>query len=184
MTIIDLIRHGEPDTSIHDDCARPLTLLGRQQAQQLARQLHDTPYTAIYSSPLLRAVETITPLASAHCLTVIRDHRLVERKMPNWFATEAEFSGSVAHQWEDLRYCRGGGESIQAAQSRYLAFMQELPANAWVAAGAHGTAMSSVVEAATPGAGFRFWKQLRDAEGLRVTMHSGAITQLAAFRSK
>lgn len=104
--------------------------------------------------------------------------------MPNWFATEAEFSAYVAHQWEDLRYCRSGGESIQTAQSRYLTFMQELPENAWVAVGAHGTAMSSVVEAATPGAGFRFWRNLRYAEGLRVTMHNGAITQLTAFPSK
>ncbi|MFD1464611.1 histidine phosphatase family protein [Lapidilactobacillus mulanensis] len=52
MTIIDLIRHGEPDTSVHDDQQRPLTPVGRAQAQRMVELLRKESYTAIYSSPL------------------------------------------------------------------------------------------------------------------------------------
>ena len=52
MTVIDLIRHAEPDVTVHDDMLRPLTQTGRQQAQRLASKLHNVPYTCLlYTSP-------------------------------------------------------------------------------------------------------------------------------------
>lgn len=181
MATIDLIRHGQPDTTIHDDFKRPLTAHGREQAQQLVKQLHSTPYTAIYSSPLLRALETVTPLAADHQLPIIQDERLVERKMPSWISDKAEFSDYVQHQWGDLGFANGEGESIRGAQYRYLDFMCSLPKDAWVAVGAHGTAMSSIIEAGIPGSGFSFWKELRYGDITRVTMQNGIIVELASW---
>jgi broad specificity phosphatase PhoE len=71
---IFLIRHGdatpEPDSFIADHYDRqPLNALGRQQAVALARHLKDMDFAALYSSPLLRCVETIQPLTEAKGMT-------------------------------------------------------------------------------------------------------------------
>ncbi|WP_125703327.1 histidine phosphatase family protein [Lacticaseibacillus daqingensis] len=181
MATIDLIRHGQPDTTIHDDFKRPLAAHGREQAQQLVKQLHSTPYTAIYSSPLLRALETVTPLAADHQLPIIQDERLVERKMPSWISDKAEFSDYVLHQWRDLGFANGEGESIRGVQYRYLDFMRSLPEDAWVAVGAHGTAMSSIIEAGIPGSGYAFWGQMHFGDITRVTMHDGGLVEFSSW---
>ena len=63
MTTLYLARHGESDWNAanrfqgHSD--RPLTELGRRQAEALAGKLEShAALTAIYSSPLARAYET------------------------------------------------------------------------------------------------------------------------------
>ncbi len=40
MATIDLVRHAEPDITIHDDFLRPLTSAGQRQTQQLVDSLH------------------------------------------------------------------------------------------------------------------------------------------------
>ncbi|EPD00022.1 hypothetical protein Lpp125_10721, partial [Lacticaseibacillus paracasei subsp. paracasei Lpp125] len=59
MATIDLVRHAEPDITIHDDFLRPLTSAGQRQTQQLVDSLHQYPYTAFFSShsnvPLIRS---------------------------------------------------------------------------------------------------------------------------------
>jgi broad specificity phosphatase PhoE len=66
-TTILLARHGETDWNAvgrwqgHTD--RSLTELGRRQAAELAERLADVELDAVYSSDLLRAVETAEPVA-------------------------------------------------------------------------------------------------------------------------
>jgi len=69
MLKIYLARHGQDEDNFekilngHRD--RPLTELGREQAQQLARHITDNNlnFVKIYSSPLLRAYETASGVA-------------------------------------------------------------------------------------------------------------------------
>jgi probable phosphoglycerate mutase len=64
-----IVRHGDaiPDedeiipSGVYDDL--PLSRIGREQSQALARRLQDTQFDAIYSSPLLRCQQTAAPLA-------------------------------------------------------------------------------------------------------------------------
>ena len=66
-TTILLARHGETDWNAvgrwqgHTD--RALTDLGRRQAAELAERLANVEIDAIYSSDLLRAIETAAPVA-------------------------------------------------------------------------------------------------------------------------
>ncbi|WP_225047330.1 histidine phosphatase family protein [Lacticaseibacillus kribbianus] len=172
MAQIDFIRHGEPDVREHDDLRRPLTARGRAQAEALAQTLTATPYTAVYSSPLRRAVQTVQPLAARLGLVVQLDSRLVERRMPGW---QADFAGYAAHQWADWDFTALGGESLRQTQARYRAFAADLPADAVVAVGAHGTAMGTVLEAAWPGHGAAFWQALPFAARLRVTFRGDRL---------
>ena len=60
-----------------DDKSRPLTEKGRAQAAGLVGAIEMTP-VALYSSPYVRCIETLEPLAAAHGLEVIVDDRLAE----------------------------------------------------------------------------------------------------------
>ncbi len=70
-----LIRHAEPEASaqgrVHGWHDVLLSAQGRLQAANIAARLADAPLTAVYSSPLKRALETAIPIASAHRLDVV-----------------------------------------------------------------------------------------------------------------
>jgi probable phosphomutase (TIGR03848 family) len=70
MTYLLLIRHAENDMMSTRLAGRlpgvHLNDQGRQQTADLAEFLKDLPISAVYSSPLERAVETATPLAEVH----------------------------------------------------------------------------------------------------------------------
>ena len=67
-----LVRHAEPERveGLGAPADPPLTHVGRRQAAALASWLAGEPIDHVVSSPLRRAVETATPLASALGLEV------------------------------------------------------------------------------------------------------------------
>lgn len=175
MTQIDFIRHGEPDLHIQNDRLRPLTLKGQQQAEKIAEKLKDQPYTLLYSSPLLRARQTMIPLARNKRLSLLTTPLLVERKMPGWLEN---FSQYVEEQWSDFSYAKKDGESLKEVQNRYLTFIKTLPEEGIIAVGSHGTAMSTLVEAFYPQQGYKYFQSLNFGDLLRLTTKKGEILQL------
>jgi 8-oxo-dGTP diphosphatase len=75
--VILLVRHGRAGkrgSAGADDSLRPLDEKGRRQAAALAATLTERPLERIISSPFVRCVETIEPLARAAGLTIeLRD---------------------------------------------------------------------------------------------------------------
>jgi broad specificity phosphatase PhoE len=81
-TVVHLMRHGEvhnptgvlygrlPDFHLSD--------LGREMAELVGAHLSDHDVTVVVASPLDRAQETATPIASAHDLAIITDKRVIE----------------------------------------------------------------------------------------------------------
>jgi probable phosphomutase (TIGR03848 family) len=88
MTTILLIRHAQADFPPHTLAGRPsgvhLSDEGRRQADKLALHLAQTPITAVYSSPLERAIETAQPIARQHRLDVNPAEALTELNYGNW----------------------------------------------------------------------------------------------------
>lgn len=82
MPILLLIRHGDNDVFKTRLAGRMpgvhLNADGLRQAQNLALSLSTAPISAIYSSPLERAVETAAPLAAAHQLELYVHPGLIE----------------------------------------------------------------------------------------------------------
>lgn len=179
MTVIDFIRHGEPNTRIHDNLLRPLTVRGQQQAHTIATNLASIPYTAIYASPAVCATETVLPLAKAIGKTVIQDNRLIERHMPAWIA---DSPGYVGQQRTDLTHAQTGGESIRQVQARSRTFIQSLPSDGIIAVGTHGTTMSGVVEMIWPGHGASFFATLQFTDVIRVQLQAGEPVRLTVPR--
>ena len=77
MPIVHLIRHakakGRDQWDGGDDAERPLKKSGRRQALQLAEQFADPAPGLIISSPAVRCIETITPLAERFSCSVTVD---------------------------------------------------------------------------------------------------------------
>lgn len=76
-----LVRHakaGSRSTWEGDDRERPLSAKGWKQAEALADALAARAPSALLSSPYLRCVQTLEPLAERCDLAVVRDDRLAE----------------------------------------------------------------------------------------------------------
>jgi phosphohistidine phosphatase SixA len=81
MNPIYLVRHakaGDRGEWRDDDRLRPLSKAGRRQAEGLARAFHDLPVARIVSSPHVRCVETVRPLAHARGLPIVESESLSE----------------------------------------------------------------------------------------------------------
>lgn len=162
MTRIVAIRHGETawnvDTRIQGHHDIPLNGTGRWQAQRTASALIDEGISAIYSSDLLRALETAQALGRALSMPVVTDTRLRERAFGVFEAhTFAEIEvrwPAEARRWAQREpdFAPDGGESLRQVQDRCVAAVQALAAahaGQTIALVAHGGVMDCLYRAAT-----------------------------------
>lgn len=88
MTTILLARHGETDWNREGRwqgwADPPLNAVGRRQAAELAEQLRDTPFDAVYTSDLKRAHQTAEIVAAPHGVPVVVDRALREIDIGSW----------------------------------------------------------------------------------------------------
>lgn len=127
-TLILLIRHGQSQGNAEQrfggHTATPLSELGHKQAEATARALAGEDVTAIYTSDLLRAVETAAPLARATGLPVTQSDAFRERSvghMEGLTFTEAaelypaEYAALLRRDFEHVLH---GGESYRQLLDR------------------------------------------------------------------
>lgn len=101
---------------MHDERLRPLTEKGRRDAKMIAEALQGIRFGYMYSSPYIRAVETIMPLAEelGIGIEIVDDFR--ERRIAaEWIE---DYDGFMKRQWADFTYKLPGGESLIEVQQR------------------------------------------------------------------
>jgi 2,3-bisphosphoglycerate-dependent phosphoglycerate mutase len=163
LTIL-LVRHAEsmaPGTSGFDEYTRPLTAKGIRDAQQLADTLTSTCIDAAYSSPYLRARQTIEPIARVHGLTIetiddLRERMLSPADLPDWKA-------HLKRSWEDFDYAPPGGESSREAQARAVRVFDDIAsrrAAGIVILASHGNLTALALNAFTPKVDYAFWESM------------------------
>jgi len=113
MPLLLLIRHGENDYIKTGKMAGRIPGIhlnerGREQAEALAKALAEVPIKAIYSSPLERAVETATPIATAHRLEVQVEAGLLESDVGKW----------QGRPWKSIRLMKAW-KIVQHSPSRF-----------------------------------------------------------------
>ena len=82
MTLL-LIRHasaGDRDDWVGDDLPRPLDARGRDQASRLPELLSDYEIARVLSSPAVRCVQTVEPLARSRGLDIEVHEELSEEQ--------------------------------------------------------------------------------------------------------
>jgi len=126
---IFLVRHGETEWNrirrFQGRTDIPLNGEGRNQARALAMALKDEPLAAIYSSPLIRALETARLVKIFHPSTpLFQEEGLIEMDLGefdgmearHWFEQYSDFRTAWLKNPGSLRM--PGGESLEEVQSR------------------------------------------------------------------
>lgn len=138
MALFYFVRHGVSGWNAESRlCGRtdvPLAEEGRRQAALLGERLRGLSATALYTSPLRRAVETAEIIARAVGLAPMVDERLVELDYGAWEGkTFAEIMAQEADAFRAWDADPGnvaprGGESGGQALQRVAPFLEELAA--------------------------------------------------------
>ena len=136
-TRIFLVRHGETQwNQTHRFQGRmdiPLNQEGKNQARALALTLKDEPFIAIYSSPLIRAIETARLIKKFHPSTpLIKEEGLTEMDLGEFDGMEAAYwSAHYQDFFETWRSTPGclrmpGGENLQEVQIRAIDTLERI----------------------------------------------------------
>ncbi len=137
VTKIILVRHGQSLGNAtgqflgHTDI--DLSELGYKQAECTAEHLSSEHIDVIYSSDLMRALNTALPHAKIRDLSVITDPAFREVFVGDWegmFTTDIkekypyEYEQSWKHEFGTFTF--PGGESTQGAATRFLARLEQV----------------------------------------------------------
>jgi probable phosphoglycerate mutase len=149
-TFVLLIRHGENEyVATHKLAGRTagvhLNDRGRAQADALVGYLAGQPIAAVYSSPLVRCVETATPLAHALDLPVIEENTFLEVDYGAWQGADLRELAKL-DEWRKVQHTPStfrfpNGESLREVQHRAVTGLESVRnqhRNQAVAIFAHG----------------------------------------------
>jgi len=149
-TYLFLIRHGENEWTERGALAGrtpsvPLNEKGKEQANQVAERLKVQPITAVYSSPLLRCLESAQPLAAALNLSITVEPGVLEVDYGDWRGGELK-ELSKRPEWKLVQIFPGGfrfpgGETLREVQNRVITTLERIRtehAGEVVAVYAHG----------------------------------------------
>ncbi len=135
MPLLLLIRHGENDyvktgklpgqvPGIH------LDERGQKQAAALGEALKDVPITAIYSSPLERALETAAPIANARKLQIVTEPELKDTDVGSWQGKSLKVLRHTKVwslvQSAPSRFRFPDGESFVESQARFVRVIERM----------------------------------------------------------
>jgi broad specificity phosphatase PhoE len=136
------VRHGESEANLQQVISNygspfGLTDRGKQQVQQLAERLMDLEITTMYSSPVLRAMDTADILYQVLGLPYRVTEALREYHCGVLEGKSDEASWNLHRQFFEDWTLRGahlskpeGGESFVDIQKRFVPFIEALQANA------------------------------------------------------
>ena len=196
-TRLVLVRHGEPDESMHGRCYGsldvPLSAAGLRRAAGVGEALRTHELDAVYSSPLQRAFDTARAVASAHGLEPVPREALREL---DFGELEGMSHDEIASDYPELyRFWMDdpsavrfpGGEALSDLRARVLpevAGIRERHEGQAVAVVAHGGVVRVVLAEALelPGSAFFRLDQPYGAvsvidwiEGVPVVRVAGAV---------
>jgi broad specificity phosphatase PhoE len=166
--VIVFARHGETAANrerLALGRADPsLTPRGVEQADALAGRLAALGVATVFTSPLLRARETATPIAAAAGAEVVVDGRLIELDYGEW--DEMSFGDlppeDLARWRNDPTFAPPGGESLRAVGLRVAGFCTEKLDGPTVVAVSHVSPIKAAVSWAL-GAGEQLgWRMFLD----------------------
>ena len=158
QTIIYLVRHGQSESNILSTFTGQLDArlseTGVLQAQRVKDYFNGVKIDAIYSSDLIRAVNTIKPLANERNLPVITDKNFREIDGGKWqgvvFDEIAEKYKADMQVWiSDLKNARcTGGESVVELGERVCKALKnvcEQNANKTIIIATHATPVRAIL---------------------------------------
>lgn len=162
MTHVYFVRHAQPNYNNHDDYARELTEKGLADSKLVTAFLAEKSIDPVFSSPYIRAVDTIRDFTDTyhHEITIIDDFR--ERKVDScWIEDFQDFS---KRQWENFDYKLTDGETLRECQRRNIAALNDIlrqHKDKNIVIGSHGTALSTIINYYQPSFSFADFEKIK-----------------------
>ena len=175
MPTIYLVRHAHAEWSQDDN--RPLSVPGLLDAERVAAILGELPIAGIFSSPSLRARQTVMPLAACAALPIHEISDLREREIGQW--TAGDFDDAVRMTFEDPSFAHPGEETNLSTQERGVAAIRrvitEHPHGKLILA-THGTLLRLILQHFDQTVDFSYWQSLTapDIHRLEIFSDGGA----------
>lgn len=146
MTFIYLVRHAESTGAQPDG---PLTEKGHDQARELSVRLAELKPNAAFSSPYVRAIDTIRPYCDAIGMKIEAKPDLRERKLkPHdiWLSNE-DYIFHTRRSFVDRDHVLPDGESLNATANRAKGALQEIAhlGHTSTIVASHGNFMASLL---------------------------------------
>ena len=175
MKTIYLIRRAQSTGQQPDG---DLTELGKQQAQDMAARLRDLHLDGAFSSPYLRALDTIRPYCDRVGLDIQTDPDLAERRLKP-FDLWLPFDELMHHLrlfFENWDYKMKGGESLNDTKGRALRGLGKIAQSDFERpiVAAHGNLIAAVLGAIDPDFGFEQWRAMKDPHLYRLSFAGNA----------
>lgn len=138
--MIYLLRHCKASSQEFD---AHLTEDGKREAKKLVRLLKTLDIEMIYSSPMIRAIETVEPFAAEETIEVnladdLQERVLSENPLDDW-------KDVLQKSFLDFDFKIGDAESSYAAQNRILDFIDQLNKNKNYLLVSHGNLISLLI---------------------------------------
>lgn len=162
-----------------DDHTRPLSLRGREQARQLAPGLLAARPSRLFSSPYLRARQTIEPAASLLGLPV--EEREDLREWDSGLAVQDNWQAHYRHSWEHAALRHPGGESHVELQRRAVHALRVItagPRDALTVVASHGTWIARALHGLGVSVDADFWLSMPMPAVFDLVLEDGALRAL------
>ncbi len=154
MLKVLLVRHAEPvlpGTPGFDEFSRPLTESGARDALLLVNGFQHLKLDAVYSSPMLRSMQTVQGFAQVRGLEVTPVHKFVEHMLSlepisNWREV-------LEQSWKDFDFAFPGAQTMRSTQARGFDALEKLAQthpSGTIVVGGHGTIFSLILNKIEP----------------------------------
>jgi 2,3-bisphosphoglycerate-dependent phosphoglycerate mutase len=155
-----------------------LTEEGLKQAEELAGFLKEYEFDAIFSSPFVRAVDSIKPFSDLKGMAIQTDDRLIERVLSA--ENDPEWRENLRRTYVDEYLTFPGGESTYEAKQRILTFLENLKAKGMdsVLVVTHGNLMSLLLSLFQPMFGFEDWALMTNPDVYQIDTSKASISRL------
>jgi len=177
MLEIVLVRHAHAEWVA--DEARPLSAEGRRDADRLVPLLEEQGPDVLYSSPFVRARQTIEPLAERLGMPIEEIEGFRERTLAD--GAVPDFEGAMLASWQDFSLTFPGGESSRAAQGRIHAAFESLVAQhaeETLIVATHGNVLGLLFNRFDPTHHYEFWRSITWPDIFRVSVEAGRVVDI------
>ncbi|WP_082023898.1 histidine phosphatase family protein [Clostridium polynesiense] len=177
-TNIYLIRHAEVNFTPKDS-RRPLSFKGKRDALMLTELFRDYEISRIFSSPYLRAVDTVKEIAVTKGIDIEISENFRERKITEGYIKD--FYAFTKKQWEDFDFHLEKGESINDVKRRGVIELRKI-LNKYkgenIIICTHGTILTSLINNYDESCSYDFWYKLKMPDAFKLTFEEKKLIKI------
>jgi 2,3-bisphosphoglycerate-dependent phosphoglycerate mutase len=178
LTNVYFVRHAH-STYTPDELNRPLSEIGKADAEKITQILKKENIDYFISSPYKRAVQTVEGAAHFFSKEVIIENGFKERKLSE--SPVENFDIAITKVWAEPTFFWKGGESNIIAQKRgvetTLKILEKYEGNN-IAIGTHGNIMVLIMNYFDENYGFNFWRELDMPDIYKLTIDGTTLKEV------